>query len=359
MKIKLSKNIRKFRKEKGMTQEQLAEALGVTVGAISKWELGTSVPELAMIAAMAEFFELSMDTLVGYEMQNGKVDEMLARIKAYRKEKNFIEGALLAEKALVKYPNHFGVVHASAEFYNLYGVESGDKKWYFRSNELLKRAIDLLPQNTDPEINEITLRNDIAENYRTLGNYEKALEELKRNNIFGINHAIIGSILAADLKRPKEAYPYLKKALGHTMMTFTHVVSGYMNAYHEEARYRDAMEAMELLFSFYDIMRKDFNVVYMDKLYAILLVSCAVEALELGDSALAALYVRRAYEKAKTFDASPNYGEEGIHFCEGGEEGAVAYDDIGATAMLGIERMISACQREELTSIWKSVKESS
>ena len=90
MKIKLSKNIRKFRKEKGMTQEQLAEALGVTVGAISKWELGTSVPELAMIAAMAEFFELSMDTLVGYEMQNGKVDEMLARIKAYRKEKNFI-----------------------------------------------------------------------------------------------------------------------------------------------------------------------------------------------------------------------------------------------------------------------------
>lgn len=360
MKIKLSGNIRKFRKEKGMTQEQLAEALGVTVGAISKWELGTSMPELAMIAAMAEFFELSMDTLVGYEMQNGKVDEMLARLKAYRKEKNFIEGALLAEKALKKYPNHFGVVHASAEFYNLYGVESGDKKWYARSNELLKRAIDLLPQNTDPEINEITLRKDMAENYSILGKHEKALEELKKNNIFGINNATIGSILAADLHRPEEAFPYFEKALGHAMITFSHVASGYMNAYHELGRYRDAIDAMELLFSFYDIMRKDPNiVVYTDKVHAILLVSCAVDALELEDKALAASYVRRAYEKAKAFDAAPNYGVEGIRLREGGAEGAVAYDDIGATAMLGVERMISACQREELIAMWASVKESS
>lgn len=46
MKIKLSENIRKYRKEKGMTQEQLAEALGVTVGAISKWELAHLCPSL-------------------------------------------------------------------------------------------------------------------------------------------------------------------------------------------------------------------------------------------------------------------------------------------------------------------------
>lgn len=43
MKIQLSKNIRLFRKEKGYTQEQLAEALGVTVGAVSKWETGGSL----------------------------------------------------------------------------------------------------------------------------------------------------------------------------------------------------------------------------------------------------------------------------------------------------------------------------
>lgn len=358
MKIKLSENIRKYRKEKGMTQEQLAEALGVTVGAISKWELGASVPELALIAAMADFFETSVDALIGYEMQGGKAEAVLSRIKTYRREKNFTDGALLAEKALRKYPNHFGIVHAAAEFYNLYGVESGDKKHYFRSNELLKRAIDLLPQNTDSEINETTLRIDIAENYRTIGKHEKALAELKKNNLLGVNNAAIGSILASDLDRPAEAFPYLEKALGWTMQNFTHVLSGYMNAYHAQGRYRDAIETMEVLFAYYGIMRKDPNmVVYTDKVHAILLISCAVDALELGDITLAESYVRRAYEKAKTFDASPNYGVEGIRFREGSEDGAIAYDDIGATAMIGVERLIYATSKEELVSIWNSVKE--
>ena len=43
MVTKLSENIRKFRKERGLTQEQLAEVLGVTVGAVYKWEAGDSL----------------------------------------------------------------------------------------------------------------------------------------------------------------------------------------------------------------------------------------------------------------------------------------------------------------------------
>ncbi len=44
MKLTLSENIRSFRKERKMTQEQLATVLGVTVGAVYKWESGLSVP---------------------------------------------------------------------------------------------------------------------------------------------------------------------------------------------------------------------------------------------------------------------------------------------------------------------------
>ncbi len=42
MVIKIGENIRKYRKELSLTQEQLAEAVGVTIGAVSKWESGVS-----------------------------------------------------------------------------------------------------------------------------------------------------------------------------------------------------------------------------------------------------------------------------------------------------------------------------
>ncbi len=46
MTIQLAQNIRTFRKQRALTQEQLAEVLGVTVGAVYKWEAGLSLPEL-------------------------------------------------------------------------------------------------------------------------------------------------------------------------------------------------------------------------------------------------------------------------------------------------------------------------
>ena len=46
MKLKLCENIRKLRKEKGLTQEKLAEILAVSVGAVSKWENGNNTPDI-------------------------------------------------------------------------------------------------------------------------------------------------------------------------------------------------------------------------------------------------------------------------------------------------------------------------
>lgn len=66
MKMMLAENIRTFRKERSLTQEQLAEALGVTTGAVYKWEAKLSIPELDLIVEMANFFGTSVDTLLGY-----------------------------------------------------------------------------------------------------------------------------------------------------------------------------------------------------------------------------------------------------------------------------------------------------
>ena len=59
--------ILKFRRDKGLSQEELAEKLGVSRQSVTKWEADISVPELSKIEALADFFEVSVDKLLGRE----------------------------------------------------------------------------------------------------------------------------------------------------------------------------------------------------------------------------------------------------------------------------------------------------
>ena len=53
------------RKEKGLTQEELASYLGVSKPAVSKWESGQSYPDILMLPVLASFFNTSVDELLG------------------------------------------------------------------------------------------------------------------------------------------------------------------------------------------------------------------------------------------------------------------------------------------------------
>ncbi len=77
---KLAENIRAFRKQRGLTQEQLSEVLWVTVGAVYKWESGLSQPELATILELADFFDASVDVLIGYVLRDNRLQATLARL---------------------------------------------------------------------------------------------------------------------------------------------------------------------------------------------------------------------------------------------------------------------------------------
>ena len=61
----LGKNIYELRREKGITQEELAGELGVTAAAVSKWEKGATLPDVLMVCAIADFFGVTTDQLLG------------------------------------------------------------------------------------------------------------------------------------------------------------------------------------------------------------------------------------------------------------------------------------------------------
>jgi len=74
LKLIIADNISDLRKKKGMTQAELADKLNYTDKAVSKWERGESVPDIAVLKTLADLFGVSLDYLVSeyHEKENTK-----------------------------------------------------------------------------------------------------------------------------------------------------------------------------------------------------------------------------------------------------------------------------------------------
>lgn len=75
--IKINEQIAFLRKQKGLTQEDLAKALGVTNQAVSKWESAQCCPDIQLLPSIAKLFEVSVDELLGYIPVSTSEDIML------------------------------------------------------------------------------------------------------------------------------------------------------------------------------------------------------------------------------------------------------------------------------------------
>ena len=65
--IRLAENINRLRLEQKLTQEDVANFLGITKASVSKWENGQSLPDILLLPQLATFFNVTIDELIGYE----------------------------------------------------------------------------------------------------------------------------------------------------------------------------------------------------------------------------------------------------------------------------------------------------
>ncbi len=354
MKMMLAENIRRFRKERSLTQEQLSEALGVTAGAVYKWEAKLSIPELELIIQMADFFDTSVDVLLGYEVKDNRLEATVKRLQEYRRSKDW-DGLAEAEKALKKYPHSFQIVTESAALYRAFGFDSGDKALFHRALELLEQSRLLLPQNEDPQISEQTIYGRIAQTYLGLDETDKAIELWKAHNADGVYSPRIGHILAQS-DAIEEAVPYLSEALTKILSDLISTIIGYMNVYLKRGDHVSAQAILSWGIGLLLGLRKADKPNYFDKVSAVLLAALAASQFLQGQDDEARDTLIKAKELAAFFDASPSYDESDIRFVSR-IEGASAHDDMGATAMDAVRNAVSQFENEELTALWKSITE--
>lgn len=86
---KIGEFLKALRKEKGLTQEQLAEILFVSGRTVSRWETGRNMPDLSILIQMAEFYEVEVKEILDGERKSGIMDkelkETLSKVADYNK----------------------------------------------------------------------------------------------------------------------------------------------------------------------------------------------------------------------------------------------------------------------------------
>ncbi|MBQ3931565.1 MAG: helix-turn-helix domain-containing protein [Firmicutes bacterium] len=353
MELSLSENIRRMRKERKMTQEKLAEALGVTVGAVYKWETGLSRPELELIVEMADLFDTSVDVLLGYRMKDNRLESVIERVAGLCRTMD-PEALAEVEKALAKYPNSFRFVYEGASIYLAFGASNNDKAQLRRALELLEQARLLLPQNDDPKINEASICNNMATAYFQLGEREKCLQLLKDHNVEGIFSSQIGGYLSIFMDRPEEAAPFLSEALLDEMSALSSTIAWYVFVYRSRKDWKSALAITKWGLDILTGIKAEAAADVMDKTLAEMLAVLAYVRARLGRPQESRGSLEKAAETALRFDSTPDYSLKSLRFAECPEQ-VLIYDILGASACGSVSALLDLLGDDALTAQWKEL----
>ena len=108
----LSEKLREFRRRKGMTQEEVAKALDVAPQTVSKWEREETLPDVAMLPAIANLYAVTTDALLGMDQlhERARRGEVYTTARSFLKQKNW-EGAIAVyQEALQSWPDDAGIL---------------------------------------------------------------------------------------------------------------------------------------------------------------------------------------------------------------------------------------------------------
>lgn len=113
MNITLNEQLKKLRKKKGNTQEELANHLGITVQAVSKWERSEGYPDITLLPAIGAYYNVSIDELlgVGQAEREKKIESYRDKNTALFQEGKSSERVTLMREALAEFPNDIRLVH--------------------------------------------------------------------------------------------------------------------------------------------------------------------------------------------------------------------------------------------------------
>lgn len=180
--LNMSDTIKTRRRELGMTQEQLAQLLGVSGPAVSKWEQGASYPDVTLLPALARALETDLNTLMGFEKTPGKAEitATLTEVNELAKAQGIDAAMDRAQEILREYPSCgallFGLAATIQGWMIMSGAPGEERE---RHDVLLESWYLRAAQSGDSESRE-SAAHLLSARYLARGELDKAQEMMDR-----------------------------------------------------------------------------------------------------------------------------------------------------------------------------------
>ena len=314
MGLNIGAKILELRKAKNITQERLAEAVGVSITAVSKWECAATYPDIALLPAIASYFEVSIDALMDFQVQPNKLQEYRDTLEKFVQVGDYQSGLPIAEKALQQYPNDFHLLLSSATLKLSEGTSDvfPDKSTVEKAIKYFQRSLVVKP--ADSSIKNESIQQNIAFAYGSINEYDKAISILEEINVKGVfDPDIAYNLIQAG--KINEAMPMLQNYLLNMAFGFGMVIHSFGKCFRANEKLQYVVDLQLLEVSFLASFTHD-TPNYFDELCSTSYHDLAKLQREVGDVEGMWDSIEKSVYHAVRFDRQPSYTRASVKFMD-------------------------------------------
>ncbi len=267
MSLSMGHIIKDLRKKKGFTQEELAERLGVTYQAISKWENETGMPDISQVVPLASIFGVSTDVLFGIadtteNEEAWKIVQHANRIEKYGEVETYLTAYDVLLDGLKKYPNnliimincmHLGTSLSLPENGWIYAKERAKEI----TSETIRQA-NFVIANSKNITDILSARQILVFLYCAQEKFDLASNEARNfppraDLTLYSNMAIVNEYM----NNYGRTATYLCSNIDYTLQSLENDVARLGKAYYNDGKYKDAITVYETFFEIMNVIFKD------------------------------------------------------------------------------------------------------
>ena len=259
--------IKDLRKKNGFTQEELAERLGVTYQAVSKWENDTGMPDISQVVPLASIFGVSTDVLFGIadtteNEEAWKIVQHAGGIEKYGEVETYLNAYDVLLDGLKKYPNnliimincmHLGISLSLKENGWIYAKERAKEI----ASETIRQA-NFVIANSKNITDILSARQILVFLYCSQEKFDLASNEARNfppraDLTLYSNMAIVNEYMNNN----KRTATYLCSNIDYTLQALENDIARLGKAYYNDGKYTDAVTVYETLFEVMSALFKD------------------------------------------------------------------------------------------------------